>query len=174
LFAARTVWKDALFFTSCFVLQGTVLDRIIPFYLRQSGRLAGMSLAMLLFWVSVIWWVAMIYYYPLRLRMSFPVFKAVRKSLLLLMDNLSVSLSIFLISTVLLMLSLVTTMLLPGISFLLVFHQVAGRTLLLKYDYLNSHPLENRKDIPWSLLLDDDLVIIGRRSLKEIIFPWKE
>ena len=83
-------------------------------------------------------------------------------------------LAVFLISSVIFMLSLGTAMLLPGISFLLVFHQVAGRTLLLKYDYLENHPLVNRKDIPWSNLLKEDLEIINRRSLKEIIFPWKE
>ncbi len=174
LLAAKTVWKDALFFTVCFVLQVTILDHIIPFYLKLNSRLAGLSLAMLVFWVCAIWWVAMIYYYPLRLRLNFPVFKAARMSLLFFTDNLSLSLAILLISLVLLMLSLVTTMLLPGISFMLAFHQVAGRTLLLKYDYLANHRPANKKDIPWSLLLKDDLDIVGKRSLKEIIFPWKE
>jgi len=174
LLAAKTLWKDALFFTGWFVLHVTVLNHIIPFYLKLGSKLAGLSLAMLLFWVCAIWWMAMIYYYPLRLRLKCPVFKAAHKSLLLLTDNLSLSLAIVLFSSVFLILSLVTTMLMPGISFVLVFHQVAGRTLLLKYDYLESHPLENKNDVPWSLLLRDDLEIIGSRSLKEIIFPWKE
>jgi hypothetical protein len=174
LLAAKTLWKDALFFTACLVLHVAVLNHLIPFYLRLGSKLAGLSLAMLLFWICAIWWVAMIYYYPLRLRLNLPVFKAAHNSLLLLTDNLSLSLAIFLLSSIFLVLSLVTSMLLPGISFVLVFHQVAGRTVLLKYDYLESHPLANKKDIPWSLLLKDDLEIIGKRSLKQIIFPWKE
>jgi hypothetical protein len=174
LLAAKTVWKDALFFTACFVLQASVLHHIIPFYLKLDSRFAGLSMAMLVFWVCAIWWVAMIYYYPLRLRLNFPVLKAARMSLMFLTDNFSLSLSIFLISSALLMLSLVTTMLLPGISFVLALHQVAGRTLLLKYDYLARHQPANKKEIPWGLLLKDDLDIVGRRSLKEIVFPWKE
>ena len=174
LLAVKTLWKDALFFTACLVLHVAVLNHLIPFYLRLGSKLVGLSLAMLLFWICAIWWVAMIYYYPLRLRLNLPVFKAAHNSLLLLTDNLSLSLAIFLLSSIFLVLSLVTSMLLPGISFVLVFHQVAGRTVLLKYDYLESHPLANKKDIPWSLLLKDDLEIIGKRSLKQIIFPWKE
>ena len=169
---AKTVWKDALFFTGCVALHGMVLNYIIPFYLALGSRLAGLFLAVLLFWVCVACWAAMIYYYPVRLRLNLPVFKAVRNAFLLFTDNLSLSFAIFLLSAVSLMLSLVTTMLLPGISLVLVFHQVAGRTLLLKYHYLKSHP-QAKKDIPWSLLLKDDLEVIGGRPLKEIIFPWK-
>jgi hypothetical protein len=171
--AARTVWKDALFFTVCFVLHGMVFDYVIPFYLTLGNRLAGLSLAMLLFWVCVTWWLAMIYYYPVRLRLNLPVFTAARKAFLLFIDNLSLSFAIFLLSAVSLVVSLVTSMLLPGISLMLVFHQVAGRTLLLKYHYLESHP-RAQKDIPWGLLLKDDLKVIGGRPLKGIIFPWKE
>jgi hypothetical protein len=171
--AAKTVWKDALFFSACFELHGMVLGYVIPFYLTLGNRLAGLLLAMLLFWVCVTWWLAMIYYYPVRLRLNLPVLTAARKAFLLFTDNLSLSFAIFLLSAVSLMLSLVTSMLLPGISLMLVFHQVAGRTLLLKYRYLESHPRAKR-DIPWSLLLKDDLEVIGGRPLKGIIFPWKE
>ena len=61
---------------------------------------------------------------------------------------------------------------LPDVK-LLRAHYVNVRDLL-KYDYLESHPPANKKDIHWSLLLREDLEIIGRRSLKEIIFPWME
>jgi len=171
--AARTVWKDALFFSACCVLQGTALSSIIPFYLTLGSRLAGLFLAMLLFLACAAWWVAMIYYYPVRLRLNLPVFKAARWAFLLFSDNLSLSLAIFLLSAASLALSLVTTMLLPGISLMLVFHQVAGRTLLRKYSYLESQP-QPRKNIPWNLLLKDDLAVISGRSLKAIILPWKE
>ena len=169
---AKTVWRDALFFTGCVALHGMVLNYVLPFYLTLDSRLVGLFLAMVLFLVCVTWWVAMIYYYPVRLRLNLPVFTAARKAFLLFTDNLSLSFAIFLLSAVSLMLSLVTTMLLPGIGLMLVFHQVAGRTLLLKYHYLESNP-RAKQDIPWSLLLKDDLEVIGGRPLKEIIFPWK-
>ena len=174
LLGAKTLWKDALFFTAWVILHAAVFTLLIPFYLGLANRLVGLSLAMTLFWVCIFWWVAMIYYYPLRLRLNLPVFRAAHRSLLFLTDNLSLSLAISMVSAVILMLSVVTSMLLPGISFVLIFHQVAGRTILLKYTYLESHPTANRKDIPWNLLLKDDLEIIGKRSLKEILFPWKE
>ncbi len=169
----RTVWKDALFFTACFVLQGMALNHIIPFYLTLGSRLAGLSLGLLLFLVCAAWWVAMIYYYPVRLRLNLPPSRAAHVAFLLFIDNLSLSLAIFLLSATALLLSLVTALLLPGIGFMLVFHQVAGKTLLRKYHYLEHHP-GAEQEIPWSRLLKDDLEVIGRRSMKGIIFPWKE
>ena len=170
---AKTVWKDALFFTACFVLHGIALNNIIPFYLTLGSKLAGLLLAMLLFWACVTWWLAMIYYYPVGLRLNLPIFTTVRRAFLLFTDNPSLSFAIFLLSTASLMLSFVTAMLLPGIGFMLVFHQVAGRTLLRRYRYLEGHP-HAKQEIPWSLLLKDDLEFIGGRSAKGIVFPWKE
>jgi hypothetical protein len=173
LLAVKGVWKDALFFSVCFLLNGMLLDSILPFYLTLGSRIAGLLLAVLLFWACLAWWAAMVYYYPVRLRLNLPVFAAVRQAFLLFADNLAPSLAVFLLSAAALTLSLLTAMLLPGIALVLVFHQVAGRTLLLKYRYLDGHP-QAKGEIPWSLLLKDDLEVIGRRSLKGIVFPWKE
>ena len=170
----KKLWVDALFFTACIALQTSIINHIIPFYLKLENKMAGLSLAMLVLWISTIWWAATIYYYPLRLRLKLSIIKAARQSLLLLADNLILSTGILLISFVLVMLSLATAMLLPGTTFLLVFYQVSGRTLLLKYRYLETHPTGEKKDIPWNDLLEDDLKIISRRSVKELIFPWKE
>lgn len=170
----KKVWVDALFFTACIALQMSIINHIIPFYLKLGNRLAGLSLTMLVLWICAIWWFATIYYYPLRFRLKLSIIKAARQSLLFLADNPILTLGLLLTSLVLFMLSLAIAMLLPGISFLLVFYQVSGRTLLRKYRYLESHPDTDKKDIPWSHLLKEDLEILNRRSVKEIIFPWKE
>jgi hypothetical protein len=170
----KSVWVDALFFTACIALQTSIANHIIPFYLKLGNKMIGLSLAILVLWISAIWWAATIYYYPLRFRLKLSVMKTARQSLLLLADNVILAVGILFTSFVLVMLSLATAMLLPGISFLLVYYHVATRTLLLKYNYLESHPKADKKSILWDRLLEDDMKIINRRSLKEIIFPWKE
>ena len=49
---------------------------------------------------------------------------------------------------------------------------------MYKYDWLEKNPgldaKTARKSIPWDDLLSDDEDIVGDRSLKSFIFPWKD
>jgi hypothetical protein len=63
-------------------------------------------------------------------------------------------------------------MLLPGPGGLLLFLDEALRIRLLKYDWLEANP--GRKKIPWNTLLEDDREKTGSRSIKGLIFPWKD
>ncbi len=44
---------------------------------------------------------------------------------------------------------------------------------MFKYDYLESHPEVNRRQIPWEELLFDEREKIGPRTLRGMIFPWR-
>jgi len=48
------------------------------------------------------------------------------------------------------------------------------RLRLLKYDWLEAHPDANRKKIPWDELLIEEREKTGTRTLKNLIFPWKD
>jgi hypothetical protein len=43
---------------------------------------------------------------------------------------------------------------------------------MVKYDYLEEHG--QAKSIPWEELLEDEEDKMGRRSLRGMIFPWKD
>jgi hypothetical protein len=77
-------------------------------------------------------------------------------------------------SVAVLALSAFTALLIPGITGLLIWHQVALKIRLCKYDYLEENPDANRRQIPWDALLIDDRERVGKRTLRGMIFPWKE
>jgi hypothetical protein len=70
--------------------------------------------------------------------------------------------------------SFFTALLIPGITVVLLAHQVALKLRLYKYDYLEANTEVNRKNIPWAELLYDEKEKIGTRTIKGMIFPWKE
>jgi len=44
----------------------------------------------------------------------------------------------------------------------------------MKYDWLEANPGADRRKIPWDALLIDEREKTGTRSLKNLIFPWKD
>jgi hypothetical protein len=57
---------------------------------------------------------------------------------------------------------------------MLIWLQAGFKLRLLKYDYLENDSDANRKRIPWDALLIDERERVGKRSLRGMIFPWKE
>jgi hypothetical protein len=54
----------------------------------------------------------------------------------------------------------------------LLFLDEALRIRLLKYDWLEENP--GRRKIPWDILLEDEREKTGSRTIKGLIFPWKD
>lgn len=46
--------------------------------------------------------------------------------------------------------------------------------MIYKYEYLKNNPNSIKKYIPWNNLLKNEIKIVGKRTFKEIIFPWKQ
>jgi len=93
---------------------------------------------------------------------------------LLLLDNTLFSISLFIGTLIILALSAFTAFLLPGIASILLWLNEALKLRLYKYDYLEEHPDTKKNQIPWDILLIEDREKIGKRTLKGMIFPWKE
>ena len=72
------------------------------------------------------------------------------------------------------LLSLLLAFLAPGFTGISLACSVATKLLLFKYDYLEENPEANRKAIPWDDLLYEEREAVGPRSLKGMIFPWKD
>jgi hypothetical protein len=70
--------------------------------------------------------------------------------------------------------SFVTAFLVPGITGLAIWYQSALRLRMYKYDYLEEHPDTPKREIPWDALIYDDRERVGKRTLRGMIFPWKE
>jgi hypothetical protein len=96
-----------------------------------------------------------------------------KKSFLLFLDNPGFTFGLFLGSLLILALSMFTAGLLLGIGTLLLWQNAGLKLRMYKYDHLEKHP-EDRRRIPWDALLVEDRERVGKRTLKGMIFPWKE
>jgi uncharacterized membrane protein YesL len=169
----KETWKTSTVFALIILAQLIILRFVMPWYLSR-GNLLGLAVASLLFWVSLTWWLASQYYFPIRAQLDTEVKKVFRKCFVLFFDNTLFSIVLALGAIVLVVLSGFVVFLIPGMTTLLLWHQVAFKLRMYKYDYLEAHPNANRKQIPWNDLLYEDRERVGHRSLRGMIFPWKD
>ncbi|MDR1212250.1 MAG: hypothetical protein LBK40_08490 [Spirochaetaceae bacterium] len=144
----------------------------IPFYLTMDSKL-GVVPAALIFWTLVVMLLALQFYFPVRNRLGRQPLKILKKCFLIFLDNPGFSVAVFISGFLLSCLSLVLLLLFPGPAGLLLLHDEALRLRLLKYDWMEEHPGQDRK-IPWDALLIEEREKTGTRSLKNFIFPWKD
>ena len=144
-----------------------------PFYLSRGGIL-GWFAAGTLFWCFLIALLALQWFPAVRALLPGTLGASVRKCFLLLADNLGFSILLALYSTAGFILSMFSAFLAPGISGTALGSVVALRLLLKKYDWLEAHPDADRRKIPWPEILEEERDLVGNRTLKGMIFPWKE
>lgn len=169
----REVWKAAFVFGVLLVAQFVIFIAVLPWYIRMGGVI-GMTVIAILFWSMLLWWLASQYYFPLRSRLEHRPAKIILKSFVLLFDNTLFTLALALGTLLMLGISAITAFLFPGIGGILLWQQVGCKLRLYKYDYLEQYPHESRKHIPWERLLQEERERIGKRTWRNMIFPWKE
>jgi len=145
----------------------------VPFYLSKGG-FAGALAVGVLFWFAVTLALSLQYYLPVRARLGGGFRKNLRKCFILFFDNPLFSIFLLFYNAFCLALSLFTAFLMPGFAGLALSSDVALRLRLYKYDWLEGRPGSPRAPIPWDELLAGDRDLVGPRSLKGMIFPWKE
>jgi hypothetical protein len=166
-------YRPSLYFG---ILNAVILFLIslaFPFYMGMKSMVGPLAFAFL-FWVSLIWIIAIQFFFPLQSRINTSFKKNIKKIFLVFFDNTFFSLGTFLGSLVILVASSFTAFMLPGIGTILLWVNVAFKLRVYKYDYLEANPSANRKKIPWDALLIDEKERVGKRTLRGMIFPWKE
>jgi len=149
------------------------LTAAIPFYLAAKSTLGLMAAAML-FWMIVLALLTVQFFPTVKARFEGNPRILLRRCLEIFFDNTLFSIFTALANLVLLALSIFLAFLLPGPAGMLMFMDDAVRLRLLKYDWLKAHPEANRKRIPWEEILAEEREITGTRSLRNLIFPWKD
>jgi hypothetical protein len=145
----------------------------IPFYLG-SGSTLGLVAAATLFWMILLLFFALQFYPAFRAREPGKPKEAIRKCLALFFDNTPFSIFTALASTILFAASFFVAFMLPGPAGCLLLLDEAVRLRMMKYDYLAANPEADRKRIPWDVILAEEKELTGTRSLKSLIFPWKQ
>jgi uncharacterized membrane protein YesL len=149
-----------------------VVSVAFPFYAGK-GVVGWLAMG-LLFWVTVAALLAAQYFFPIQSRLDRKFRKIVRKSFLLLFDNTIFSFGLLAVALIIFGVSAFTAFLLPGISTIFLWWNAALKLRLYKYDWLEQNPGADRRKVPWDALLIDDRERVGKRTLKGMIFPWKE
>ena len=156
-----------------------VLRIIIPFYLDMNS-LVGLLLAALIFWTLILALIAFQFFFAIRARLDTKPIKIIKKCFIIFFDNPGFSIFSLLYTIVTLVASLIFALLLPGPAGLLLFLDEGLRLRLLKYDWLETVPQDSspvplrRRSIPWDALLIEEREKTGTRTLRNLIFPWKD
>ncbi|MGD9938900.1 MAG: hypothetical protein AB7T74_03760 [Clostridia bacterium] len=150
-----------------------ILAVAFPFYLGRSDALSIVALG-IIFWSALGAMLTLQYYLPLQARLGGGFRKNLRKSFFLMMDNPLFSLFMLVYNALVLVASMFLAFLIPGPAALALNLDVAVKLRLYKYDWLEANPDSRGKKIPWFELLAEDKERVGKRTLKGMIFPWKD
>ncbi|MGL1894662.1 MAG: hypothetical protein OCD02_23780 [Spirochaetaceae bacterium] len=146
----------------------------IFYYLNGQGMFSLIPLA-LVFWFSAMTSMAVLMFFPIKIRLEGSFKKVLKKCFIILLDNPLAGIFIYIYSIILLLLSLPSLGLLPpGLSSIACVLDTTVHMYDLKYTYLEENPDANRKKIPWRELTYELNENIGPRSLRGMIFPWKD
>lgn len=150
----------------------------LPFYLSRGG-LVGAFAAGVLLWGSVFFLLAFQWYLPLRVRFGGGLRKNLRKCFVFFFDNALFSVFIFFYNLAGAAISVFSALLVPGFAGMALGIDDALKLRAYKYDWLEAHPASvpggaRRRDIPWDELLAEEKELVGKRTLRNMIFPWKE
>lgn len=145
----------------------------IPFYIIQKG-IVGVFLAGMLFWTCLVGLLVWQYYLPLEARLGGGFKKNIRKAFILFLDNPGFSLFLFGYSILTIAVSALPAFLAPGLAGLALAQADAVKLRMLKYEWLESTPNADKHAVPWNELLAEEKEMVGVRTLKGMIFPWKE
>jgi uncharacterized membrane protein YesL len=169
----KTAWPAGLVMGAIVCAGMLIITVALPFYLGMRSPV-GILLAALIFWLVVIVAVALQFFFAIHFRLGDKIPKALKKCFIIFFDNPGFSLFALIHNTVIGAISLFLAFLAPGPAGILLFMDEAFRLRLLKYDWLETNPEGNRKQIPWDALLIDERERTGTRTLRNFIFPWKD
>jgi hypothetical protein len=135
----------------------------------------GFFASAILFWVGIIAFFSLTLFFPIVARLDKRPISIIKKCFIIFMDNaFFIILVTFFISILVFVLSVFVGFMFPGYAGVMLLWNVAFKLRLYKYDYLEEHPEEKKRKIPWDKLLIKDREMVGKRTLRGFIFPWKE
>jgi len=166
-------WKASLAFGLAWLVMAAGFLFGVPFY-NSLNPWAGFAFGVIMAWLLFFGSGMSLYYPGLNAQVEAKVVKLAKKSFLVFLANPWASL----VTAVVALLSLAVTILslgfFPGILGLSIWLQVCFKFLMAKYEWIEANPEADHKKVPWATLLADDMEKVGPRSLKNMIFPWKD
>ncbi|OHD27697.1 MAG: hypothetical protein A2086_12140 [Spirochaetes bacterium GWD1_27_9] len=125
-------------------------------------------LGFFLIWILISYFVGSIFYYPLLSKNNYINTKSIKKSFILLFDNLWFTLFVFLIFLINIIL---IVFLIFGIGSALIFLNNSLNIILKKYDYIEKNNFTKKVD--WDEILKEDKLAINKINIRSLISPFK-
>ena len=170
----KKAWPAGLVMGIIVFLLFMIITVIIPFYLSMESPVLGLSLAAVIFWTAVFGILSFQFFYTVVARLTPNLVKALKKSMLIAFDNTALAFFMVINNAIAIVISVFFAFLFPGPVGALLYLDEALRLRLLKYDWIEANPGEDRRKIPWDALLIDERERTGTRTFKNFIFPWKD
>jgi len=155
------------------LLFGVALAVALPFYLGQKATWAVFA-GGVLFWTMILAMLILQYVPAIFARDGGTPRQALKTALYLFVDNPGFSIFLLIWRIFTFAISVVTMLLAPGPAGTALASAVAVRLRMKKYRYLKENPEANRRQLPWDDLLQEEKELVGKRTLKGMIFPWKD
>jgi uncharacterized membrane protein YesL len=169
----KHAWPAGLVLGLLALLGGMLITLVIPFYMGMNSMI-GLFLAAFIFWTLIAAILSFQFFFAVRARLDARLAKALKKSFIIFLDNPLFCILSAILTLLMLALSILLALLIPGPAGILLFLDEGLRLRLLKYDWLEVTPSADRRKIPWEALLIDEQEKTGTRSFKSFIFPWKD
>jgi len=173
----KHTWRHGVLFalieTFCWVVAGVA----VPYYFSFHNFL-GLFLGVSVVWIFAVIQLSLLWFFPIRSRLESNFRKCLKKCFIVFFDNTGFTLFMLLYSVILIVLTPFLAFLVPGFSGLLLAWNNAFKLRMYKYDWMEQHPeipvQTARKQIPWDELLAEDRETVGTRTIRNLIFPWKD
>jgi hypothetical protein len=171
--ALRSAWTGGIAYGVYFCAAFAAVIFTIPFYLLL-GSAAGLFAASAVFWTAVASLTILQYFFAVRARLGAKNMKAVKKCVILFIDNPLFFIGTMFLSVLFLAVSVFFAFLIPGPAGVLLFVDEALRLRLLKYDWLEQNGGSGPGYIPWDTILAEEREKTGSRTARGLFFPWKD
>ncbi|MCL2720475.1 MAG: hypothetical protein FWD47_03950 [Treponema sp.] len=172
--AFKAAWKSGIVVGILLILFFYIVTDVLRFYWEMENPVVGLALTSIVFWLTVFAVLSFQFYFTVYARLGQNIKKTFKKCMLINMDNTGMSVFLIIHNTIVLALSVIFIFLFPGPVGVLLYLDEAIRLRLLKYDWLEANPDANRRKIPWDAILIEERERTGNRTLKNLIFPWKD
>lgn len=181
--AIKSSFIDGILWGSSCIFMVVIFSFLM--YLARPGRFSQDSIPVvsiiicaIIFWIMTFLMQALLFYPALRVFQNNPYPKAVKKCLIIVLDNFVPCVVIMLHNALVLLLSLVTLGLIGGAGMAIMTRVNLIRTILKKYDYIEALKKQGytvrqifSRPIPWAVLLEEDVVRYPNRPLSSFIVP---
>ena len=176
--------KDGILLGLCQAILILAVLISIPYYFKvwkpldgSEGSMTGLVMMACVFWVVIIASLALQWILPIRSLMHNKFRKCLKKSFIIFFDNPLFSIGVALVNLLNLALTLVSMGILDGPATMAITSTNALKLRLYKYDWLEVNPgltKSQRKHVPWDDLLVKEKRLLGKRTFRSFIYPWKE